>query len=162
MSIELAKRVAEHYGKLDSVRDVRPVAVTITYKGKAETYYGIRYTAVGHYTADMMACTHNGVKPGTEYTNDRMLLISDAMPRSYKPKVRVGPHWEQRIVYTYDGGEWYISGYMAKENINDQNREFHPFGPHFSLHRNTGDPIDKYDNEPGKRERLAIGVEYLS
>lgn len=156
MNAETALKMAEHYGKLANIRNCRPVKVTITYKGKAETFYGIRYTSVGQYTRDMMACTHRGVEPGTEYTSERFEFASDKLPRSYKPKIRVAGHWEQRIVYRIEGDPhyWYVSGYMQTE-INPEVAQYHPFGKSFRLGQWTHKP------EEG-REHLPITVEYLN
>lgn len=157
---DAARRVAAHFAAMPNIREARPVKVSITYKGKTEIYFGMRYLDVGHYRSDMMACTNGDKKPGDEYTSDRFYLLADKTPASYKPKVREAGCWVQKILYRVpgDGCDWYVSSYMDQP-ITPEIAQYHPFGPTFMLGKwDHQDPIDQYGP---RRERLPIQVEYL-
>lgn len=162
MNDEIARLVAGWLSDMgpDRVRDAVPVRVTI----KDEVFYGARYTWVGHYTEDMMACTRGDKNPGEEYVHENLYLIGK-LPSSYKLKRlwRGSAELCQKIVYRLPGSDldWYVACYLPDEPT-EETRSFHPFGPNFMLSPwdVPGPAIDHYDAK--KRERLAVSVEVLT
>jgi hypothetical protein len=154
------------YAALPHLRDVRPVRLTIPYKGRETTHAGIRYVAVGHYTADMMACQRGEQTPGGEYTSESMLFLGD-LPPSYKKKVKLPglPYAEAKFYYVVPGepGHWYVSHYITTEGLRDfRSREpeaadsLHPFGHSWGMGHSTR-PLD--DWEAPYKELLTVRVE---
>lgn len=159
MNADQAQAYAAYLRGLDDVRDVAPVKLTVTWKRTTEVYFGVRYTLVRCYTDGMDACRRGERRPGEEYTSQWVSLLGK-LPASYKPKVRMGDHWEQKIVYRFPGDDhdWYVAGYC--QDIKPQYAEFHQFGPHWELSSWDSEPaIDHYDAD--KRDRLAVTLEAL-
>lgn len=117
-------------------RDVAAITLVI---GKTE-YKGAVYTHVGHYTADMMAVTHDNKQAGDIYLDKRYILLGD-VPPSYKKKA----------VYVIDGQECYLSSYYDKA----QKNKYHPHGNCFQLAEWKGATAIDY-GEKKKRERMEV------
>jgi hypothetical protein len=89
--------------------------------GKRE-WLGARYTQVGQYTQDMMACQDGRKKPGDTYEQELVYCI--------------GTRLKQNAVCfpcSDDGHEWYVAAYLDSIADKAQFAEFHPFGPNFIL-----------------------------
>lgn len=132
-----AQAVADWLKTMTHIKDVRQVKVTINGKD----YFGARYTRVGIYTADMLACTHRGVKPGTEYNEDILYLLGK------RPKLKY------RSCFPCEGFEWYFSGYYEGSEKN----EAHPFGATFMVCPWTvAGKVDDGERHPYKRVPMTI------
>lgn len=146
-------------------RDAVPVTLTITYKGKTETFYGARYTWVGQYTEGMDGVRSGKYKAGDEYTKQEFYMLGNE-PKTAKRKIRVAGYWEHRIIYNIPGddGDWYYGGGWQKATDNAEYHKWHPLGSHWSLTRwphETIGRIDQYDSSDDKHIRLAITVATL-
>jgi len=143
----------------DRVRDAQPVTVSITYKGKTETFYAARYTWVGQYTASMTCVQDGRYKTGEEYTT-QVFYVLGLEPRTAKLKIKVAGFWEHRIVYNLpdDDSDWYLSGWFVPTRENVQHHEFHPFGAYWSLGRWPHESIGRIDQYDSSRTRLPIVV----
>lgn len=125
-SPELARKTCAYFAPMGHVRDPKPVKVTITYRGKDEVWYGMKWGRVWVVTETTVAHTRDKVPVGTEKLSPAIELIG-FVPRSYAKKVRDCGYWCQKFLYHHpDSGVWYVSHYLpANSNLNV---EFHPFG----------------------------------
>jgi hypothetical protein len=167
MNADTARKVCDWLNGLgpNRVRDAVPVTVSITYKGKTETFYGARYLWVGQYTAEMQGVRDGKYKVGDEYTKQVFYMLG-LEPKTAKRKIRVAGYWEHRIIFNLpnDEGDWYFGGGFVKTADNAQYHEHHPFGSNWSLTRwphETIGRIDQYDSSDDKHIRLPIVVESI-
>lgn len=128
-----AKALAIRFGnksQYNHLLNVKPVQVTIHYKGKPETFYGISYTQQYAYSEGMRIVQEGTVKAGDIYTEDRIMLLGD-LPRSYKDKVRIGGYYEQKNHYQVgnENRHWYVICHYSE----NQTSEHHPLGKNFIL-----------------------------
>ncbi len=96
----------------------------------------------------------NGCSYKQEGDTEKLYLLG-SLPRVKHPRGQKYP--KDGICFTYEGKDWYVAYYMLKENINEQNKEFHPFGLAFGVFCwNCDTAIDKWEEKPYKRYPMKI------
>lgn len=117
-------------GKYPHMSNVKPVQLTIYYKGKPECFFGISYTETLTHTEGTRIVQDGTVKAGDTYTRDGYYLLGN-LPKSYKDKQKVGGFWEQKNHYKLAGNHlhWYVACYYE----GGQTSEHHPLGNMFVL-----------------------------
>lgn len=129
----------------DSARyfNIRTVHVVIG----QETWPGVWYEEELQYQPGMDCVTRGQKKAGDKYYEECIYCVGD-LPKPYRgPKRNKYP--KGNVCFPFQGREWYVSGYMPKDNLKPENLQYHPFGVTFML-RPWNIPNSKLDDDERK------------
>jgi hypothetical protein len=166
--------VAAYLESLPGTEQVRPVEVTIA----RETFLGAVYVQDRPYEAGMGAVARGKKAAGDPHYSRRFYLLGE-LPLAYR-KAGKDRRGEAKLVFVWEAEDWYVAGGYTphllkpwKAPADFRNvfgggdlRPCNPFGHWFGLHcwptnERTPDgdligPIDRYDEQKRKRERLVV------
>lgn len=150
-----AQDVVEWLKTINSLKNIAPIRVGITYKNNVETFNGASYILVSHYTKDMDGVIRGQYKAGQEYEKKVLYLLGPKPECAKKVKMGAGGFYESSVVYKNadDPFDWYVSSWYDINEVNN----YHPFGRFFMMSRwDLSEPIDHY--ETVKRERATLSI----
>lgn len=136
--------------------DVQDVRVQIG----SEKWEGCRYKQTFEYQIGMDAVSRGEKKAGDKYTEEGFYLLG-SLPKDYNKFRRRGPDGmdEHYLCFPFEDTDWYVAGYMLKENMKLENAPSHPFGISFMVRPwrvPDGKRIDSYARKPYTRIPLIV------
>lgn len=133
--------------------DVRPVHVTIGTETWDNACY---YKQTFHYQPGMQAVT-SGEKTVNDTYTEQGIYVVGRLPKGSGKRSMSGICFPNNDFGSFD---WYVAGYILKQNIMETNRSYHPFGEHFIL-RPWNIPNTRIDDGFPEYRRIPMVLEFV-